>query len=141
MSAWSFLLAHHTDEALSRCFRMGPVRLCARCSGLWPGLLLGLALQRLHLPRAGRADLPVMLALILPALWDHARSLRWPSAGNNLWRAGTGLLLGLGLARASVIGWVEGYASVGFLFPILLCLSWVAFARTIFPAPPEAPSS
>ncbi len=138
---WGFALSHHTGDGLARCFRVGPLRLCARCSGLWPGLLGGLAVQRLYLPRPGRADLPVELALLLPALWDHARALRRPEAGSNAVRACTGLLLGLGLARAAVLGRVEGYASVGFVFPILLCLSWVVLARTIFPTSPEAPSS
>ncbi|MHB8417207.1 MAG: DUF2085 domain-containing protein [Myxococcales bacterium] len=139
--SWSFVLSHHTGSGLSRCFRVGSLRLCARCSGLWPALLVGMEAQRLWRWRPGRWDLAVELGLILPALWDYARSHGNPAVGSNLGRALTGLLLGLGLARAAVLGRVAGYGTAGFLFPILLCSSWVLLAPRFWPDSFEAPSN
>ncbi len=138
---WRFLLSHHEGSGLSRCFRAGRLHVCARCSGLWPALIAAIALLVARPLRASRWDLPAELALVLPALWDWARSLRRPALGTNLGRAGTGLLLGLGLARAAVLGHSQGYASAGFVFPILLCSSWVVLAPAFWPRPGETLSS
>lgn len=129
----SLALSHHTGAGLSRCFRVGRVHLCARCSGLWPALLLGMAGQKAWPWAPSRFDLPIELALILPGLWDHARSVHRPALGTNLGRALTGALLGLGLARAGVLGRVAGYTNVGFVFPIVLCLCWVMLAPSWWP--------
>jgi len=137
----SLALSHHTGAGLSRCFRLGRVHVCARCCGLWPALLLGMAVQRIWLWPVSRFDLAIELALILPGLWDYARSVHRPDLGTNVWRAATGLLLGLGLARAAVLGRVAGYASIGFLFPILLCLCWFVLAPRWWPELPPSASS
>ncbi|HUB08467.1 MAG TPA: DUF2085 domain-containing protein [Myxococcales bacterium] len=138
---WSFLLSHHDGAGLARCFRLGPLHVCARCSGLWPTLVAGIGVLTAKPVPSSRWDLPVELALILPALWDWARSLRHPKLGTNLGRAATGALLGLGLARAAVLGRVEGYGTAGFLLPILLCSSWVVLAPRVWPDSPESLSS
>ncbi len=127
---WSFLLSHHPPAAAGdRCFRVGPLRLCARCSGLFPALLAGLLVQRLLPLTASRWDLPVELALILPALWDHARSVANPKAGSNPIRAFTGQLLGLGLSRVAVVGHVEGFGAEAFLLPVVLSGCFVLAPR------------
>jgi hypothetical protein len=138
---FSLALSHHTGSGLSRCFRVGGIHLCARCSGLWPALLVGIAAQRIWPWRVSRFDVAVELALILPGLWDYARSHRRPWLGTNPGRASTGVLLGLGLSRAAVLGRVAGYTSIGFLFPILLCLCWVVLAPALWPEEPPAASS
>lgn len=138
---FSRALSHHTGPGLSRCFSVGGIRICARCSGLWPALFLGIAGQRILLWSVSRFDLPIELALILPGLWDYARSHRRPWLGTNLGRAATGVLLGLGLSRAAVLGRVSGYTSIGFLFPILLCLCWVVLAPAWWPEEPPPASS
>jgi hypothetical protein len=137
----SLALSHHTGAGLSRCFRVGSLHLCARCSGLWPALILGTLGQKLWPWPPSRLDVPIELALILPALWDYARSAAAPQAGTNLGRMATGVLLGLGLARVAVLGRVAGYTNPAFAFPILLCLCWVVFAPRWWPRPPDGASS
>lgn len=130
---FELLFAHHEGAALCRCFRLGPVHLCARCSGLLPALLFGMAAQRISLPRPSRFDLAIELALFWPALWDYARGLRQPELGTNLSRAATGILLGLGLSRVAVLGRVRGFGQPASLFPIVLGVAWVLFARLFWP--------
>ena len=48
-------------------------------------------------------DLPIGLALILPATVDWAVGRFKPSSGSNAWRTATGVFLGLGLARSLFI--------------------------------------
>ncbi len=44
-----YLLSHHKPEEWNRCHAVGipgrkrPLRLCARCSGIYPGIALGVA--------------------------------------------------------------------------------------------------
>ncbi len=124
----SLALSHHTGEGLSRCFRVGRLRLCARCSGIWPALLLGMALQRLWLPPRGRVALAVELGLLWPALWDWARGQGRPDLGTNPGRLAVGLAFGLALSRAGVVARVWGYSSPEVAVPFLLCFSWLALA-------------
>lgn len=104
-------------------------------------MLLGMAAQKIWRWPASRFDLAIELALILPGLWDYARSVHRPELGTNASRAATGVLLGLGLARAAVLGRVVGYASSGFVFPIVLCLCWVVIAPGLWPEVPPGASS
>ncbi|MHB1847153.1 MAG: hypothetical protein ACYCWW_20200 [Deltaproteobacteria bacterium] len=129
----SLLLSHHRGPGLERCFRIGAIRLCARCSGLWPALVLGMALQRLWLPPPGRLSVAVDLGLLWPGLWDFARGLRRPDLGTNLGRFGIGALAGLGLSRAAVAGRVFGFASPDALLPLLFCFCWVISAGRLWP--------
>lgn len=141
--SWALLFAHHEGPALRRCWRIGRgpgvFHLCARCSGLLPALLFGLAAQRLWLPPPGRFDLAVELALIWPALWDYARGVHRPGLGTNLGRAAAGLMLGLGLSRLALLGRIQGFGTPAVLFPILLCLSWVLLAPGLWPRPEFEP--
>jgi uncharacterized membrane protein len=91
-----FWLSHHYDDELDRCWRIGPLHVCARCLGTYPTLFAVFALQLKHpldLP------LPIVLALTLPATADWAYGRFRPHSGSNLWRTLTGILLGVALSQ------------------------------------------
>ena len=121
-----YLLSHHEPEEWDRCYAVGipgrerPLRLCARCSGIYPGIALGVAL-------VSTGALPVVpwLVAVLPAfaLLDWARSQFTARRGSNAARTasgfGLGFAYGMGLlgvlrgdARMAIIVVGIGYASL-----------------------------
>jgi uncharacterized membrane protein len=99
-----FWLSHHHPDEFGRCYRFGSVQVCARCLGTYPVLALTLLLQLvLHAPLSHPLDVPVGVALVLPATLDWAVGRLNPALGSNPWRSTTGLLLGLGLGRSLFI--------------------------------------
>ncbi|MFA9516823.1 DUF2085 domain-containing protein [Halopenitus sp. H-Gu1] len=101
-----YLLSHHEPEEYDRCHRVRigsrPVHLCARCSGIYPGILVGVGWFLLG---SGSARIHLVLIAILPifALVDWAITAFRPISGSNAVRTITGGLLGiaygLGLGR------------------------------------------
>lgn len=93
-----YLLSHHEPSGYHRChtlrFRGRTVRLCARCSGVYPGIALGLVLfvTGLFAP----VHLGLVAALPLPALLDWCLTHFRPAEGSNAVRTATGALLGTG---------------------------------------------
>jgi uncharacterized membrane protein len=121
-----YLLSHHEPEEWDRCHavripgRERPLRLCARCSGIYLGIALGVALVW-----AGALPVVPVLVAVLPAfaLADWARSQFTARRGSNSVRTATGLALGFaygmgllgvlrGDARVAVIAVGVGYASL-----------------------------
>ena len=99
-----FWLSHHFPEEYGRCYRFGPLRVCARCLGTYPVLLAVMLAQfAARAPLAHPLDLPVGVGLMLPATLDWASGRFSPGAGVNLWRTLTGVLLGVGLGRSLFI--------------------------------------
>lgn len=99
-----FWLSHHPPEELHRCYRLGRLHVCARCLGVYPTLLVALVGQFLFAaPLEHPADVPGVLALTLPATADWAWGRFRPGAFSNPWRTGTGVLLGVALARSLFI--------------------------------------
>lgn len=99
-----FWLSHHPPEESDRCYRLGPVHVCARCLGVYPTLFLVLiALFAARAPLEHPLDLPLGLALTAPATLDWAFGRFRPHALSNLWRTFTGVLLGLALGRSLFI--------------------------------------
>jgi uncharacterized membrane protein len=119
-----YLLSHHEPGEWDRCHaitvpgRKRPVRLCARCSGIYPGIALGIGL-------VSTGALPVIpwLVAVLPAfaLLDWARSQFTSHDGRNIVRTTTGFALGVaygmgflgvlrGDARVAIIAGGFGYA-------------------------------
>ena len=94
-------VSHHREPEYHRTWVLGGVRVCARCLGTYPALaaVLGL-LFVLRAPLAWRWDVPVVLALTLPALLDWCVGRLRPEGGSNAVRALTGLLLGAALGRS-----------------------------------------
>jgi uncharacterized membrane protein len=100
----SFWLSHHPAHELDRTYEIGSAWICARCLGTYPLLIAALCWQfARHVPLAWRFDGLWSVGLLLPALADWAYACFRPHAGSNLWRTGTGLLLGLALARTLYI--------------------------------------
>lgn len=96
-----FWLSHHHEEEYNRTYVLGGVRVCARCLGTYPVLLAVMGgLFAVRAPTAWAWDIPVVLALTVPALLDWAVGRFRPAGGSNAVRTLTGVLLGLGLGRS-----------------------------------------
>ena len=93
-----YLLSHHEPGASHRCHAPvvfgRRVRLCARCSGIYPGIVVGLAAFLLGPARL--SGLAVVAALPLPALVDWTATAFTPRRGSNWVRTATGAALGYG---------------------------------------------
>ncbi|MFL5320924.1 MAG: DUF2085 domain-containing protein [Myxococcaceae bacterium] len=100
----AFWLAHHHPEEYARTVVIGPLRVCARCLGTYPTLFLAIALQLgLKAPLSWTLDLPLGVALLLPALIDWTYGRFRPLSGSNSIRLLSGILLGLALGRSLYI--------------------------------------
>lgn len=93
-----YLLSHHRPSEYDRCYALAvgdrTVRLCARCSGIYPGIALGLLLG-VRSP-AWLPTLAVVALGPLPALLDWARTAGADApSGSNPVRTATGALLGI----------------------------------------------
>lgn len=96
-----FWLSHHHEEEYNRTYVLGGVRVCARCLGTYPVLLAVMGgLFAVRAPTAWAWDVPVVLALTVPALLDWAVGRFRPAGGSNAVRTLTGVLLGLALGRS-----------------------------------------
>ncbi|WP_276273148.1 DUF2085 domain-containing protein [Haloarcula litorea] len=91
-----YLLSHHTPAEYHRCHRLSvagrTVRLCARCSGVYPGIALGVTAFLLGVGRG--AWFPLVAVGPLPALVDWTATTFTDRRGHNAVRTATGLLLG-----------------------------------------------
>jgi uncharacterized membrane protein len=122
-----FLLSHHEPSEHYRCHavrvRGRRVHLCARCSGVYPGIALGAVGHSLG------PDAAVVLLLVgvlpLPALVDWAITSFTHRRGHNAVRTATGLLLGvgygLGLMRLAD-GWNLAVVAIGLVYGALAAL-------------------
>lgn len=103
-----YLLSHHEPRDYDRTYAVAVlgqrVRLCARCTGIYPGILLGVLLGA---PRIGGvAAIHLILVLPLPALVDWTATRFTDAAGSNLARTATGAALGYayGLGVIALLG-------------------------------------
>jgi uncharacterized membrane protein len=125
-------LAHQHPSEAHRCLwlPLGRLRLalCSRCTGLYPTLFAGLALQlvlRLS-PRLSLLDWILSLTLSMPALIDWGAS-RLRRAGSNAVRALTGVLLGVALARSGYIYLHDPFSELLWIQLALLAFGALAF--------------
>ncbi|WP_096391647.1 DUF2085 domain-containing protein [Halopenitus persicus] len=93
-----YLLSHHEPAEYDRCHRLRvgsrTIHLCARCSGVYPGIVVGSVLGiGGWLP--GSLGLAAIAVLPLAALVDWSLTAGRPDAGSNRVRTATGLLLGI----------------------------------------------
>lgn len=99
-----FWLSHHHPEEWNRTYRLGGLRICARCLGTYPVMFAVIAAQfAVRAPLAWAYDGVWSVGLLLPALLDWAYGRFRPHAGSNGLRTLTGVLLGLALARTLYI--------------------------------------
>lgn len=93
-----YLLSHHEPSEYHRChtlqIRGRPVQFCARCSGIYPGIAVGLGLFATGL--LASIQLVVVALFPLPALIDWSLTSFRPAKGSNAIRTVTGGLLGIG---------------------------------------------
>lgn len=135
-----YLLSHHEPDERERCHTVAVgdrrLHLCARCTGIYPGIALGIALTVGGLWPAW-VSLPWLVALLpAPALADWARSALRNRPGTNAVRtltgAGLGLAYGTGLASIFAgrhLPWVVG-VGVGYGVLAAVGLWWWLALRT-----------
>ncbi len=124
-AAAPYLLSHHAPAEHDRCYAPAVfgrrVHVCARCSGVYPGIAAGLLF-----PATGSGVVVLVALLPLPALVDWTVTAFTRRRGHNAVRTLTGVLLGYGYGlgltalvsgpRLAVLGTGVGYALVaGFL--------------------------
>jgi uncharacterized membrane protein len=99
-----FWLSHHHPDEWDRCYLVGKVRLCARCLGVYPTLVVAVLVQLiLRAPLEHGGDVAFVLGLTAPATVDWAFGRFRPHALTNPWRTFTGVALGLALGRSLFI--------------------------------------
>ena len=123
-----YLLSHHEPEEFDRCYapavRGRRVRLCARCSGVYPGIVAGLLAVAVGPPALTGIGLVALLPLA--ALVEWSVTAFTAREGTNPGRTATGALLGYGYGlgagllvggdlRVLAIGAVYGLAALGLL--------------------------
>jgi uncharacterized membrane protein len=119
-----YLLSHHLPSDHHRCYALPvgdrTVHLCARCSGIYPGILGGLLAYWLAPPLV--TSLALVAVLPLPALLDWTVTAFTQRTGQNVVRTITGLFLGyaygVGLPRLFLDGTILVLA-IGFGYALL----------------------
>jgi uncharacterized membrane protein len=105
-----YLLSHHARDERHRCYTPTlfgrQVALCARCSGIYPGIGLGL-LGGVATP-TGLPTLLLIAVLPIGALLDWAATEFTDREGSNPVRTGTGGLLGFAYGLGLVALFVDG---------------------------------
>lgn len=100
-----YLLAHHEPHDHYRTYVVGlfgrQVRLCARCTGVYPGIAAGL-LAGLFLTGSA-ASLLLVAVLPAPALLEWSATRLTPRRGYNVVRTATGLTLGYAYGLGAVL--------------------------------------
>lgn len=100
-----YLLSHHEPGDWDRCYQPvvfgRRVRLCARCSGIYPGILAGALASLASADALGSVFLVAVLPL--PALLDWAVTAFTDHRGFNPVRTLTGGLLGFGYALGAAL--------------------------------------
>ncbi|MXV61641.1 DUF2085 domain-containing protein [Natronorubrum sp. JWXQ-INN-674] len=97
-----YLLSHHLPSERDRCYSPTVfgrrIHLCARCTGIYPGILVALVASMFAsgLAHSSTAALFVVLAFPLPALVDWTITTFTERSGSNGVRTMTGVLLGYG---------------------------------------------
>lgn len=134
----TYLLSHHVPAERYRCYaprvRGHKLHLCARCSGIYPGIALGVAVHLLEL-----SPLTAFLFVVvfpLPALVDWVLTTFTGRRGSNLVRTASGALLGYGYGLGLV------YLLRGHVVPTLaVATAYALLAGVLLYAAEFSPSS
>jgi uncharacterized membrane protein len=120
-------LSHHHGEGLSRCWNIRGLRICARCSGLFPALLVTMGVEAFWpLPQPMWLPLRLSLAfevlLLVPGLWDVLREVSAPQSpeglSSNGVRFASGAGLGIALGHGAMVGYERGWTTPEALLPL-----------------------
>lgn len=105
---FSFLLSHHYPEEYHRCYTIGPLHLCSRCSGLYPFMLFFLILQfNISFPQWFE---PLSLFLLpIPAFTDWIYGQLFNPNGSRVIHSITGALLGISLSRVFYLYFLDPF--------------------------------
>lgn len=97
-----FILSHHTRENYNRCYTFKllgkDLRLCARCCGIYPGLMVGFLLSSL----IGTLSATLILLSGVPTLIEKYLTGVRENKGSNFVRTLTGLFLGIGFVNGFI---------------------------------------
>lgn len=97
-SSTPYLLSHHAPRDYYRCYSIASFQVCARCAGIYPGILAGL----LYSSTGQVLPLGLIALLPAPALVEKYFTGVKNRAGYNSARSLTGFLLGLGYVAGLV---------------------------------------
>lgn len=129
------LLSHHRDDQLHLCYRLGPIHLCARCSGLYPGMALALVVGHLAGPWPWWLEWGLLFFAPLPALieWGLSSATGKPERRNWV-RSATGFGLGVGLGTNLLVNTRDllGYpvlAQLTYLLTFIWVIWMISYAR------------
>ncbi|MDJ1432455.1 DUF2085 domain-containing protein [Halostagnicola sp. A-GB9-2] len=122
---WPYLLSHHHPSEWYRCY--SPVifgrriHVCARCLGIYPGILAALVVSLFAggLAPSSTAALGIVLVFPLPALLDWTATTFTGRRGHNGVRTVTGFLLGYGYG--------VGLVRLFFAFDLRVALVGIAY--------------
>lgn len=133
-----YLLSHHLPGERYRCYSPRifghDVHLCARCSGIYPGIVGGVVAALLA-PLAPATSLWVVATFPVAALVDWAATTFTDRRGTNHVRTATGAMLGyaygIGLVELFLRGELAVFAiGVGYGIIAVLLLAAVGWSRT-----------
>lgn len=129
-----YLLSHHEPGEWYRCYRVRlfgrTVRLCARCTGIYPGILVGLLASVVGVLPA--PSLTVLAILPAPALGDWVLTTFTDRNGYNVVRTLSGALLGFAYGAGIgliLMGVVVPLLVIGVCYGLLALLALAADER------------
>jgi uncharacterized membrane protein len=125
-------LAHHPSSQLQRCVLLpvGKRRLaiCARCLGLYPTLVVVIALQMaLALGPMGLLDWWIALLGVLPAVVDWGLGRLECGQGSNRLRVMTGLIAGVAMGRSFFLYLRDPMHEIFWVQIVLLVMAALSF--------------
>lgn len=124
-----FILSHHTSENYSRCYTLRipgkNLRLCARCTGIYPGILIGFFIYL----QSGTASNLLIFLSGMPTLTEKYMTGFKDFEGFNLLRTVTGVLVGAGFIHGVLKIAFEGFkvSTVGIAIFYILAAAWLIY--------------